>query len=148
MKLKLAVLSALAFVYLVCLAGPITSEPQSTFHEIGKISSGTVSIDLSSVKIDKDPSGAPIAAMIVKVRLKKPISGTFSVDNATVFSCRERSALIVASTSYDAKDVMLQSSQDERAIPWVKGSGGAVDFIMEKLCAGYKQPLPRGVREA
>lgn len=148
MKLKLVTLTALATVWLVCSAGPVISTPVDNFKAIGKIKTGTVFIDISTVQVDKDPTGGPIAAMIVKVKLNKPTTnGVVSVDNATVFSCREKTATIVASTTYDAQNVLLSASETTHVLPWVKGTDGAIDLIMKKLCAGYRQ-LPPGAREA
>lgn len=149
MKLKALVLTVLAGVALLCAASPITSEPSSTFREIGKIPTGIVSVDLTSIQVDRDRVGMPIASMIIRVRHTKPLAGALLTERGMVFSCFDKSAMVVVSTTYGDKEVVLQTDVNRAIVPWVKGNGDrAVDLVMTKLCAGYRPPLPRGVREA
>jgi hypothetical protein len=137
------VFSALASVYLL-LIGAVTSTPVDSFKEIGKTSYGVVFIDTSSVRLDRDREGGLIAGMTLKITLNKPLKGTRSIINATVFSCNAEAALVVASTTFDEKGAVINSSEQKNTIPWVKGSDSAVHVVMEKLCKGHEKPLPRG----
>lgn len=142
------VFSLLASAYLFLTAGAAQPAEVSTIHEIGRTKYATVSIDVSTVRIDNDRDGGLIAAMMVRVKLNKPIKNTHTVDNATVFSCALKTATIVASRSYDAKNEVIDASETERTLPWVKGSDSAINIVMERLCKGQKEPLQRGVLEA
>jgi hypothetical protein len=136
-------------------AGAVTAPTPDAdgFYEIGKTSYATVSINRDSVQLSHKSDGSLIASMLVKVRLNTPtkVEGKpdmRSVVNATVFSCADKAAMVVASSALDEKNELIFSNEKKTMIPWVRASDSAVDLVMKTLCAGEKPPKKPGERDA